>query len=106
MKAAQASIRERPALYAAYGFPWQKARGMCYDERDVVYHFRCCQGGCSSANRVDQQLRFIAGEDRRSSVCSVGEATHGTHEFYRERARITQRLIRKKGFQAIAVEAD
>jgi erythromycin esterase-like protein len=36
----------------------------------------------------------------------LGEATHGTHEFYAERARITQRLIRDKGFTAVAVEAD
>ncbi|MFC4929553.1 erythromycin esterase family protein [Massilia sp. GCM10023247] len=36
----------------------------------------------------------------------IGEATHGTHEFYEERARITQRLIREKGFTAVAVEAD
>jgi erythromycin esterase-like protein len=36
----------------------------------------------------------------------LGEATHGTHEFYEERARITQRLIAEKGFTAIAVEAD
>jgi erythromycin esterase-like protein len=36
----------------------------------------------------------------------VGEASHGTHEFYRERARITQRLIEEKGFGAVVVEAD
>jgi erythromycin esterase-like protein len=36
----------------------------------------------------------------------LGEATHGTHEFYRERARITKRLIRERGFTAVAVEAD
>lgn len=36
----------------------------------------------------------------------LGEATHGTHEFYRERARITQRLIVEKEFTAVAVEAD
>ncbi len=36
----------------------------------------------------------------------LGCATHGTHEFYRARAEITQRLIVKKGFDAIAVEAD
>jgi erythromycin esterase-like protein len=36
----------------------------------------------------------------------LGEASHGTHEFYRERARITRRLIEEKGFTAIAVEAD
>jgi erythromycin esterase-like protein len=36
----------------------------------------------------------------------LGEATHGTHEFYRERAEITKRLIRERGFHAVAVEAD
>ena len=36
----------------------------------------------------------------------LGEATHGTHEFYRERAEITQRLITEKGFTAVAIEAD
>ena len=36
----------------------------------------------------------------------LGEASHGTFEFYRERARITQRLITEKGFTAVAVEAD
>jgi len=36
----------------------------------------------------------------------LGEPTHGSHDFYEERARITQRLIREKGFSAVAVEAD
>lgn len=36
----------------------------------------------------------------------LGEATHGTHEFYRERAEITKRLIIEKGFNAVAIEAD
>ena len=36
----------------------------------------------------------------------IGEASHGTHEFYRIRAEITKRLIHEKGFSAIAVEAD
>ncbi|HYZ17637.1 MAG TPA: erythromycin esterase family protein [Candidatus Acidoferrum sp.] len=36
----------------------------------------------------------------------IGEASHGTHEFYRERAEITQRLIEQKGFGAVAAEAD
>jgi erythromycin esterase-like protein/predicted phosphoribosyltransferase len=36
----------------------------------------------------------------------LGEASHGTHEFYEERARITQRLIEEKGFGAVAAEAD
>lgn len=36
----------------------------------------------------------------------LGEASHGTHEFYKERASITQRLIAEKSFTAVAVEAD
>jgi len=39
-------------------------------------------------------------------VVLLGEATHGTSEFYRMRARITRELIRKKGFGIVAVEAD
>ena len=36
----------------------------------------------------------------------IGEATHGTHEFYRIRAEITKRLITGWGFAGVAVEAD
>ncbi|MGJ3254140.1 MAG: erythromycin esterase family protein [Elainellaceae cyanobacterium] len=36
----------------------------------------------------------------------IGEASHGTHDFYYERAEITKRLIQEKGFTAVAVEAD
>lgn len=41
-----------------------------------------------------------------SRVVLLGEATHGTSEFYRMRARITRELIEHKGFTVIAVEAD
>ncbi|HEX7772042.1 MAG TPA: erythromycin esterase family protein [Pyrinomonadaceae bacterium] len=41
-----------------------------------------------------------------ASLCLLGEATHGTYEFYRERAEITKRLIKEKGFTAVAIEAD
>jgi len=36
----------------------------------------------------------------------LGEASHGTHEFYQARADITKRLITEKGLAAVAVEAD
>jgi erythromycin esterase-like protein/adenine/guanine phosphoribosyltransferase-like PRPP-binding protein len=42
----------------------------------------------------------------QARVVLLGEATHGTHEFYRQRALITRRLIVEHGFQAVAVEAD
>jgi erythromycin esterase-like protein len=42
--------------------------------------------------------------DRRCVL--IGEASHGTQDFYRERARITRLLIDDHGFTAVAVEAD
>jgi len=41
-----------------------------------------------------------------SRVVLLGEATHGTSEFYRMRARITRELVDRKGFNIIAAEAD
>lgn len=39
-------------------------------------------------------------------VVLIGEASHGTSDFYRTRAAITQRLIERHGFNIVAVEAD
>jgi erythromycin esterase-like protein len=50
----------------------------------------------------DHLLDFIG----HARLVLLGEASHGTHEFYRERAQITKRLILEKGFTAVAVEAD
>ena len=41
-----------------------------------------------------------------AQVVLLGEATHGTSEFYRARAQITRRLIERHGFNIVAVEAD
>lgn len=41
-----------------------------------------------------------------SRVVLIGEASHGTSEFYRMRARITRELIEKAGFTIVAAEAD
>jgi erythromycin esterase-like protein len=55
-----------------------------------------------SANDYDLLLELIGD----AQVVLLGEASHGTHEFYHERARITRRLIEEEGFAAVAVEAD
>ncbi|MBK5220822.1 MAG: erythromycin esterase family protein [Thermoleophilia bacterium] len=55
-----------------------------------------------SDDDYDQLLDLVG----NASVVLLGEASHGTHEFYRERARITRRLIEERGFQGVAVEAD
>nr|BFD64694.1 hypothetical protein BdHM001_33750 [Bdellovibrio sp. HM001] len=39
-------------------------------------------------------------------VVMLGEATHGTHEFYNIRRQISERLIQNHGFKFIAVEGD
>ena len=41
-----------------------------------------------------------------SRVVLLGEDTHGSLEFYRERIRITQRLIEEKGFNGLVIESD
>jgi erythromycin esterase-like protein len=41
-----------------------------------------------------------------AQIVLIGEASHGTHEFYEQRIEITKRLIQEKGFTAVAVEAD
>lgn len=51
---------------------------------------------------LDALLERLAG----ARVVLLGEASHGTSEFYRLRARITQRLIEEQGFTIVAVEAD
>jgi erythromycin esterase-like protein/predicted phosphoribosyltransferase len=54
------------------------------------------------ANQYDPLMERI-GEAR---FALLGEASHGTHEFYQVRAEITKRLITEMGFTAVAVEAD
>lgn len=51
---------------------------------------------------------FAAAFDRfgDARVVLLGEASHGTSEFYRARAAITRRLIERHGFSIVAVEAD
>jgi protein-L-isoaspartate(D-aspartate) O-methyltransferase len=55
-----------------------------------------------------EDLAFGAMFDRfgNARVVLLGEATHGTSEFYRARAQITCRLIERHGFNIVAVEAD
>lgn len=49
---------------------------------------------------------FVAQAVGSARFALLGEASHGTREFYRERIRITQHLITDHGFAAVAVEAD
>src|ERR1700704_1856162 len=57
----------------------------------------------TGGKRALDPLIDLAGD---AAFVLLGEASHGTHEFYSTRTEITRRLIEDKGFQAIAVEAD
>jgi erythromycin esterase-like protein len=39
-------------------------------------------------------------------IVAIGEASHGTHEYYAWRAALTRRLIEERGFGLVAVEGD
>jgi erythromycin esterase-like protein len=55
------------------------------------------------ASADEDRLLDVVGNAR---LVLLGEASHGTHEFYRVRAELTKRLILDRGFGAVAVEAD
>ena len=67
---------------------------------DVVRRF--AQPLAGERDDYDSLMNLVG--DRRFVL--LGEASHGTHEFYRARAEITKRLIVERGFTAVAVEAD
>jgi len=55
------------------------------------------------AARPVEDLLELVGAAR---LVLLGEATHGTHEFYALRAELTRRLVAERGFRGVAVEAD
>jgi erythromycin esterase-like protein len=62
-------------------------------------HWRPLPGAAADDTLLLQQLS-------RARLALLGEASHGTHEFYAERAALSQRLVREHGFNAVVVEAD
>ena len=50
--------------------------------------------------------RVLDAIDPSATVVLIGEATHGTREFYRIRADVTHALVERRGFGIVAVEAD
>ena len=55
---------------------------------------------------ADDALDRIAARAARGSVVLIGEASHGTQDFYAMRAAVTRRLIADHGFRAVGLEAD
>jgi erythromycin esterase-like protein len=72
-------------------------------EREALAALRREAHPLTGDHRDYDALLALIGDAR---IVLLGEASHGTHEFYRERARITKRLIAEHGFTALAVEGD
>jgi erythromycin esterase-like protein len=64
--------------------------------------------GARAATAIDatDALDEIAARAAHASIVLIGEASHGTLDFYAMRAAITRRLITDHGFRAVALEAD
>ncbi len=78
------------------------------DRRSTASVARLVRVAAESLDSIDHaDLAGLLGripEDAR--LVLIGEASHGTSEFYEMRARITRELIARRGFQFVAVEAD
>jgi len=72
------------------------------DEREVVNSIK--QLAYPLQSKADLQPLFNRIGDAR--IVMLGEASHGTHEYYTWRSHISKRLIEEKGFNFIAVEGD
>jgi erythromycin esterase-like protein len=59
-----------------------------------------------SVNLESAAQRLLDAIDPHISLVLIGEATHGTPEFYRIRADLTRALIRQRGLNLVAAEAD
>jgi len=63
--------------------------------------------GCEPFNSVDSaNLDALLQRIGQARIVLIGEATHGTSEFYRMRNRITSALITEKHFRCVAIEGD
>jgi erythromycin esterase-like protein len=67
--------------------------------RDLRPHLRALPGPAADDELLIAQLA-------RARLALLGEASHGTHEFYAERMALSRRLIADHGFRAVVVEAD
>lgn len=79
--------------------------GTPHDDRtdDAAAQVRTAAVSSPGGIVCDEELIGLVGDAR---FVLIGEASHGTHEFYAARAQMTRRLIEELGFDAVAVEAD
>src|SRR4051794_41355495 len=56
--------------------------------------------------RDPADLDPLLGRVGDARVVAIGEASHGTHEYYALRTALTRRLVTQRGFDFVAVEGD
>jgi len=62
---------------------------------------------CQPMSGIDEaELGPLLEQIGDARVVLLGEATHGTSEFYRMRTRITTELVMRRGFNIVAIEGD
>jgi erythromycin esterase-like protein len=76
---------------------------IAHNEQDLVHMLRTAVRRLDRPDDACGPLLDLIGDSR---FVLIGEASHGTHEFYDARARLTRRLIEEKGFTAVVAEAD
>jgi erythromycin esterase-like protein len=67
---------------------------------------RAISDGCRTLHGAGDDFDPLMNAIGDARFVLIGEASHGTHDFYETRALITQQLIEEKGFSAVIVEAD
>jgi erythromycin esterase len=82
--------------------PHYFTRHSVLDEQEAVEKIAQYSHSMTGMSNIDILMDRIG--DAR--IVMLGEASHGTHEYYTWRTYITQRLINEKGFQFLAVEGD
>ena len=72
------------------------------DSKEIIELLGSSSSPLGNSEDLDPLMDYIG----NAKYVLLGEASHGTHEYYTWRAKITQRLIQEKGFSFVAVEGD
>lgn len=72
------------------------------DSNEIIELIKRTSSPLENSEDLDPLIDYIGD----AKYVLLGEASHGTHEYYVWRAKITQRLIQEKGFSFVGVEGD
>jgi protein-L-isoaspartate(D-aspartate) O-methyltransferase len=88
----------------AVATPTRQKKGTVPADQDLK---RAIADGCNPFDSVETvNLDPLLERIGKADIVLIGEASHGTSEFYKMRSRITRELIVKKNFNFVAIEGD